>query len=233
MRAYELYESEREPKVGDAVDFPDDTITDKGPCDGSIRKISGDSVWFSVSDTVYKANWKTFTKNAETTMSDKCWTFVNKDGAQDALIDYEIDVDKWSAKGMPLKESVHVVTQPELNSLEAKLDNMYAVLNIDVDFSRHFMDRVNDRRNGEQITIEELQKIFTEVFKRYKNRLAQEAPGFEAVMNDISTELNIPFVFDWDNKNKERDMVAKTVMRKSNFQTPDEVLPVGLTSKKR
>lgn len=124
------------------------------------------------------------------------------------------------------------ITQPELDALESMLDRLYAELRIDVDFSKHFMDRVNDARNETQITIEELQKIFTETFKKYKNRLKQEAPGFEAVMNDISTDLNIPFVFDWDAGNQERDMVAKTVMRKPNFGTSGEKFVVGQTSKK-
>ena len=63
--------------------------------------------------------------------------------------------------------------------------------------------------------------------------MKQEVPGFEAVMNDISTDLNIPFVFDWDEENNERDMVTKTVMRKPDFYTSDEKLVVGQTSKKQ
>ena len=70
------------------------------------------------------------------------------------------------------------------------------------------------------------------MFKKYKNRLRQEAPGFEAVMNDISTDLNIPFIFDWDRDEEEREMVAKSVIRKPNFDTSDEKLVVGQTSKK-
>lgn len=132
-----------------------------------------------------------------------------------------------------LKEnSDRPITQHELRRLESMLDRLYSELNIDVDFSKHFIDRVNDERNRKQITLQELQKIFVEVFKKYRNKLRPVAPGFQAVMNDISTELNIPFVIDWDSRNNERDLVAKTAMRKPDFRTPDERLVVGQTTKK-
>jgi hypothetical protein len=43
-------------------------------------------------------------------------------------------------------------------------------------------------------------------------------------MKDLSSELNIPFVMNKDGDGK--DLVAKTVMRKKNFSTPDRQLPV-------
>ncbi len=125
-----------------------------------------------------------------------------------------------------LKEDQNI-TQQQLDMLEYHLDRLYSELNIDVDFSHHFIDRVNDARNIKPITLFELQKIFTDVFNKYKNKLKQQAPGFEAVMSDISTELNIPFVFDWDDRSNERDLIAKSVMRKKDFKTSDEKLVVG------
>lgn len=125
-----------------------------------------------------------------------------------------------------LKEDQEI-TQQQLDMLEYHLDRLYSEAGIDVDFSHHFIDRVNDSRNVKPITISELQKIFTDVFNRYKNELKDQAPGFKAVMSDISTELNIPFVFGWDDRGNERDLIPKTVMRKKDFKTPDEKFIVG------
>ena len=233
MRAYELYEKKQMAKVGDSIDFPDDSITDKGPCSGSIKKIDGNTVWFSVSDTVFETNWPSLLKKSNVSGKPGYWSFVNKNNAQETLTDYDIDGELWEEKGMPIKNNENrQITLEELKKLEHMLDRLYSELHIDVDFTKHFLDRVNDPRNGKQITVGELQKIFTEVFRKYKDVLRTQAPGFEAVMSDISTNLNIPFVFDWDSDNNERDMVAKTAMRKPDFSTSDKKLVVGQTSKK-
>jgi hypothetical protein len=47
-------------------------------------------------------------------------------------------------------------------------------------------------------------------------------PDAEAVLNDMQTDINMPFVLKWDGK--ELDLVAKTVMRKSNFATSNPKL---------
>ena len=105
MRAYELYESQQKVKVGDKIDFPDDSITDKGPCSGSIKKIDGNNVWFAVSDTVFETNWPSFLKKTEVTHKPGYWSFVNKHKAQNALKDYHVDDNKWTKEGMPIQKS--------------------------------------------------------------------------------------------------------------------------------
>lgn len=125
------------------------------------------------------------------------------------------------------------ITRSELNQLEVKLDQMYAALGMDVEFTKHFLDRVNDPRNKHQITIEELFKLFQEEFKVYGKKIAQAGPDFQAVMNDISTLLNVPFVLSWNRNKEELEVIAKTVMRKDDFRTSGEKLVVGKNSKKR
>ena len=39
------------------------------------------------------------------------------------------------------------VTQSQLNDIEKYADRLFKSVNIDVNFTRHFVDRVNDRRN--------------------------------------------------------------------------------------
>lgn len=130
------------------------------------------------------------------------------------------------------KELEREITPAELNALEAKLDELYAKLGLDVEFTSHFLDRVNDPRNKKQITIAELFKLFQETFKVYGKEIAQAGPAFEAVMNDISTALNVPFVLQWNKQKNELEVVSKTIMRNPNFRTPDDKLVVGKTSKK-
>ena len=118
------------------------------------------------------------------------------------------------------------VTRGDLDQLENYADRLFAKVGIDVEFTRHFLDRVNDERNKKQITMAELTRIFKQEFKRYGKKIAQLGPDAEAVMKDMKTDVNIPFVLVYDRANKELDLIAKTVMRKQNFATPNPVFQI-------
>jgi hypothetical protein len=118
------------------------------------------------------------------------------------------------------------VTQPMLNKLESYLDQLFGSLGIDVEFTRHFLDRVNDERNKKQITLKELAILFKDTYTKYGKKIAQMGPDSEAVIKDMRSDVNLPFALNWDNTNQELDLVAKTVMRKKNFYTPDPELPL-------
>jgi len=118
------------------------------------------------------------------------------------------------------------VTPSELKRLEGELDNLFQSVGVDVEFTSHFLDRVNDERNGKDITIEELRNIFKKIYSQYKDQLVKYKDGFEAVFRNNPTDINIPFVIGWDNKNNELDLINKTVMRKKNFQTSNPMLYV-------
>ena len=111
------------------------------------------------------------------------------------------------------------ISKPELDKLESMLDKIFTRAGIDINFTRHFLDRVNDKRNGKPITIEELKEIFLKSYNKYKPELEKLPNDFEAVLNDVQTDINLPFVLKYDSKNKEMDLVSKTVMRKPNFKT--------------
>jgi hypothetical protein len=49
-------------------------------------------------------------------------------------------------------------------------------------------------------------------------------PDAEAVIKDMKTDINMPFVLNY--KNGELELVAKTIMRKKNFKTPNPELAV-------
>ena len=112
------------------------------------------------------------------------------------------------------------VSPAELKDVEKLADRLFAKLDIDVEFTRHFKDRVNDARNKPMITQDELNNMFKKAFYGAGKKIAAMDKGAEAVLNDVQKDLNLPFVLRWDDKNKEFDLVSKTIMRKKDFKTP-------------
>ena len=109
------------------------------------------------------------------------------------------------------------ITKTDLDQLERYADRLFSAVGIDVEFTRHFLDRVNDERNKKQITTAELTRLFKQSFKKYGKKIAQLGPDAEAVINDMRTDVNMPFALNL--KGGELELVAKTIMRKKNFQT--------------
>lgn len=118
------------------------------------------------------------------------------------------------------------VTQADLNQLEQFADKLFGKVGIDVEFTRHFLDRVNDERNNKPITPAELTRLFKQEYKRYGKPIAKMGPDKEAVMKDLQTNLNLPFALVYDRQNNELDLIAKTIMRKDDFKTPNKVFAV-------
>ena len=116
------------------------------------------------------------------------------------------------------------ITRADLAQIEKYADKLFAKVGIDVEFTRHFLDRVNDERNKKQITTAELTRLFKQMFKKHGKPIAKLGPDAEAVMKDMQTDVNMPFVLKWDGK--ELDLVAKTVMRKKDFKTSNKTFAV-------
>ena len=109
------------------------------------------------------------------------------------------------------------ITKSDLDQLEKYADRLFGAVGIDVEFTRHFLDRVNDERNKKQITTAELTRLFKQSYKKFGKKIAQLGPDAEAVINDMKTDVNMPFALNL--KGGELELVAKTIMRKKNFQT--------------
>ena len=114
------------------------------------------------------------------------------------------------------------VTKQDLEGIEKYADRLYKAVGIDVEFTRHFLDRVNDARNKKDITVSELVRLFKQSFKKYGKKIASLGPDAEAVLTDMQTDVNMPFVLKWNGK--ELELIAKTVMRKTNFATSNQKL---------
>ena len=109
------------------------------------------------------------------------------------------------------------ISMSQLNQVEKHLDKIWAKVGIDVEFTRHFHDRVNDERNKKPISTAELIRIYREIYKKYGKPISKLSSGVEILLKDMSTDINVPVVLKWDGK--EFDMIAKTVMRKKNFKS--------------
>jgi homoserine dehydrogenase len=116
------------------------------------------------------------------------------------------------------------ITKSDLDQIEKYADKLFAKVGIDVEFTRHFLDRVNDERNKKQITSAELTRLFKQTFSKHGKKIPSMGPDAEAVIKDMKTDINMPFVLNY--KNGELELVAKTIMRKKNFKTPNPELAV-------
>ena len=114
------------------------------------------------------------------------------------------------------------IKKSDLDQLEKFADRLFAAVGIDVEFTRHFFDRVNDIRNQIQITPAELTRLFKQSFKKYGKVISKLGPDAEAVITDMRTDINMPFVIDL--KGGQLELIAKTVMRKKGFKTPNPKL---------
>jgi len=137
-------------------------------------------------------------------------------------------IDKLAAQIENLAEEIYVeeVTKADLNDVEKFADKIFAKVGIDIEFTRHFLDRVNDKRNGKEINVAELTRLFKQTYKKHGKKIPKLGDDAQAVLNDIQTDINMPFVLHWDEKAKEFDLIAKTIMRKKNFKTTNQKLRV-------
>lgn len=110
-----------------------------------------------------------------------------------------------------------VVTREQLKLIEKFADKIFAKVGIDVEFTRHFFERINDERNKKQITGVELVDLFAKLYKKHGRRVAKFGPDVEAIVKDMMTDINMPFVLK-QGRNGMLELVAKTIMRKKNFK---------------
>ena len=117
------------------------------------------------------------------------------------------------------------VSQKELDQVEKYADKLFAAVGLDIAFTKHFVDRVNDERNKKPINTAELIRLFRLTYKKHGKKIPKMGADAEAVLHDMETEINLPFVLVVD-RNGQLDLVAKTIMRKKDFKTPNEKLKV-------
>lgn len=111
----------------------------------------------------------------------------------------------------------------QIKEFEKVVDGLFKKFGIDFNFTRHFGERMSDERNTPCITMRELADFIKKIYAKQGKSLKGIA-GAEAVIKDMQTDLNIPVAVTYDSRNDEFDVVMKTIMRKKNFKTPNQII---------
>jgi hypothetical protein len=117
----------------------------------------------------------------------------------------------------------------QLKALEDYADSLFQELGLDVVFTKHFKDRINDVRNGEPITYNELKALFMKAYLNAGQQISELPAETEAVLKDLSSNLNAPFKIQdspEDSGHTEHDMIMKTIMKKSGFVSSNPAITV-------
>lgn len=123
------------------------------------------------------------------------------------------------------EESEHctLYTPKQLKDLETFADRLLNKYGVDIEFTKHFGERMSDERNKPCIKLSELQQFFKKLEKQKASKIKQHGEG-QAVLVDLQKDLNLPVVIDMIGDTFEVRM--KTIMRKKNFQTSNDKISV-------
>jgi len=105
--------------------------------------------------------------------------------------------------------TIEEMSKSALDSVEKVADEQLDPL--DVEFTSHFFDRVNDPRNEPPITSEELEEFFKRLSRKKGQLISFLKKYQEIVATDNKTNINIPLV------NQANQAIAKTIMRKKYY----------------
>lgn len=118
---------------------------------------------------------------------------------------------------MKSKEISEEVSYQNLQQIEKFADSLWRKFGIDIVFTRHFFNRLNDIRNEKPINTAELIRLFKKEYEIWGKQIAKLDSGEQGVLKDRGTALNVPFVMQ---KQKDHaNLITKTIMRKNNFST--------------
>lgn len=127
---------------------------------------------------------------------------------------------------MLLRELCEEITPAQLADVEIYADRLWNKLGIDVEFTRHFVERMNAERNGKPISAAELVRLFKREAERYGKDVRSLDDRDEAVFIDLSTDVNLPFVIRDTDNDRKKELFAKTIMRKKDFKSHDPLYKV-------
>ena len=121
-----------------------------------------------------------------------------------------------------IKERIYFKPEPNIGLDDVEFLDQYAddkLAPLDIDLTGgHFVDRLNDPRNNPEIEVDEIEDFIDKLSNKKEKFIDLLDNNEEIVTKDRQTNLNIPFM---KGKNK---AIAKTIMRKANFITPNPVL---------
>ena len=124
-----------------------------------------------------------------------------------------------NGKMVPNCVPINEIPMPDLKKIDTFADKKLNPVDV-VITDKHFFDRLNDPRNGKEITSAELIGFFKRLSKHKKTFVNFLDKYKSVVAVDDRTDINIPFM------KRANKAIAKTVMRKKDFKTPDKKLDI-------
>jgi hypothetical protein len=158
---------------------------------------------------------------------------LNIHDALDMMHDFPLSIKRGLKESFDLillesGETCPVISKDHMKAFEKFVDRMFDKFGIDFDFTKHFRDRMSDERNNPCIDMKELAALIQKIYKKKtagQNILSKHVDS-EVVLKDIQSDLNMPIAIEYDRKNDDIRIVAKTIMRKKNFRTPNPIVKV-------
>ena len=128
------------------------------------------------------------------------------------------------------KLPINEIPMGDLQKIDTYADKQLKPVDV-VLTDKHFFDRLNDPRNGKEVTNAELIGFFKRLGKKKKEFVSFLNQYNQIVAKDNRTNLNIPFM------KQANKIIAKTIMRKDDFKTSSpeykfEVAPHGYPDQK-
>jgi cytidyltransferase-like protein len=119
------------------------------------------------------------------------------------------------------EERCAFISRKQIEDLEKFADKILDKFDIDIEFTKHFSERMTDSRNVPCIKVNELQQLFKKIAREQGNKV-KRLKGNEGVLKDLQYNLNLPIVVNY--KNGEFEVVMKTIMRKADFKTSNQTV---------
>ncbi len=113
-----------------------------------------------------------------------------------------------------MEGTVNEMPMADLQKIDKFADKQLNPVNV-VLTGQHFFDRLNDPRNGKEVTNAELIGFFKRLGKNKKEFVKFLNQYNQIVVKDDRTNLNIPFM------KQANKLIAKTIMRKDDFKSSD------------
>lgn len=125
-------------------------------------------------------------------------------------------------------DSCLIITQSHMKAFEQFIDKMFEKYKIDFDFTKHFRERISDERNAPCIDLKEIATTIKKIYEKYRKgeHTLSKYIDTEAVIKDMQNDLNMPIAVEYNRRDDQIDVIAKTIMRKKNFRTPNPEIKV-------
>jgi hypothetical protein len=202
----------------------------------AIDEASGNGAFYNdgnaTSGTMWNADWDDY-NNAEYYLDNlEGWSFYHEDPSEyekKKAVDQKLPTDDQNdgktdkynrilKYNFPKPEDLTEMAKSDLDQVEKYADSQLSPEDIELGKeSDHFFQRLNDPRNGKQISPAELTGFFKRLAKNKKKFLDFVKQYKEFVVKDNRTKINIPFMAV---ANK---LIAKTIMRKDDFKSSTPV----------